>query len=346
MNPETNVLVLNDDPEAASRKDDHISLALNAQVKPSDIDDRFWYEPFLSAHPDEINLETPFLNKVLKVPIWVSSMTGGTEKAKLINQNLARACNEFGMGMGLGSCRSLLFSNEYLTDFDVRPILGNECPLYANLGIAQVEQLVAKKETGRIIDLVEKLRADGLIIHVNPLQEFMQPEGDKIRVSPIETIEAILATLDVRLIVKEVGQGFGKGSLSRLLQLPLEAIDFAASGGTNFALLELLRDDVANHQTLLPLTKVGHTSAQMVTLTNQIVAEAGGQVQCKQIIVSGGIHSFLDGYYLTKKLTLPAIYGQASGFLKFAMQDYEYLRSHLIKHISGLRVANAYLIPK
>lgn len=346
MNPAIKELVMDNDPEAASRKGDHIALAFDAQVQPSEIDPRFWYEPFLAANPNEIDLTTPFLNKTLKVPIWVSSMTGGTEKAKHINHNLARACNEFGMGMGLGSCRSLLFSNEYLADFHVRPILGPDYPLYANLGIAQVEQLVAKKETERITDLIDKLQADGLIIHVNPLQEFMQPEGDQILVPPIDTIETILQTLNISVIVKEVGQGFGKDSLAKLLQLPLQAIDFAASGGTNFALLELLRDDTDSSQTLLPLTKVGHSAAEMVELTNQLLMQLGSKAQCRQIIVSGGIHSFLDGFYLTKKLTVPAVYGQASGFLKYAMKDYEQLRAYILKQIKGLRVANAYLIPK
>ena len=107
--------------------------------------------------------------------MWVSSMTGGTAWAKTINHNLARACKDFGMGMGLGSCRSLLHSNDTFSDFNVRPFIGEDLPLYANLGIAQVEELLERGQLRKVKELVDKLEADGLIIHINPLQEWLQP---------------------------------------------------------------------------------------------------------------------------------------------------------------------------
>ena len=111
------------DPTAAERKQDHIQLAFQSQVESMAIDTRFSYEPLLSAHPSQ-NLEpVSFLGRSLSAPIWVSSMTGGTEKAFIINSNLARACKTFGMGMGLGSCRVLLESDERLRDFDFRKMI-------------------------------------------------------------------------------------------------------------------------------------------------------------------------------------------------------------------------------
>jgi len=83
-----------------------------------------------------------FLGKILKVPMWVSSMTGGTAQARNINTNLARACREFGMGMGLGSCRILLQNDEHLPDFDMRNVIGDELPFYANIGIVQLGEHV------------------------------------------------------------------------------------------------------------------------------------------------------------------------------------------------------------
>jgi len=110
-----------EDPTAEDRKKDHIELAFQSQVAVHSLDQRFYYEPLLAAHPTATTLAPfSFLNKTMQVPLWVSSMTGGTAMANTINHHLARACGEFGMGMGLGSCRSLLYSDEYLADFNVR----------------------------------------------------------------------------------------------------------------------------------------------------------------------------------------------------------------------------------
>jgi isopentenyl-diphosphate delta-isomerase len=104
---ETTISVaLDTDPTAVSRKHDHIELAFQSQVGAALLDDRFFYEPLLAAHPQPGSLPAiPFLGTSLRAPLWVSSMTGGTALARTINRNLARACAEFGMGMGLGSCR-------------------------------------------------------------------------------------------------------------------------------------------------------------------------------------------------------------------------------------------------
>lgn len=333
-----------DDPTAASRKRDHIELAFQSQITTQQLDRRFSYEPMLAAHPQPGGLPPlAFLGKSLRAPMWVSSMTGGTEWARIINHNLARACREFGMGMGLGSCRSLLQDDLSLDDFNVRPLIGDDLPLYANLGIAQVEQLIQKNALHKVDELIAKLSADGLIIHVNPLQEWLQPEGDRFARAPLYTISDFLEKRDIPVIVKEVGQGMGYESLKALLQLPIQALDFAASGGTNFALLELLRSNPINQEAYGQLAYVGHTAEEMVQLVNQLVIELGERRKCNQIIISGGIRHFLDGYYLTHKLTLPAVYGQASGFLKHARGDYSELQAYVETQVRGLEVANAFL---
>jgi len=333
-----------DDPTAASRKRDHIELAFQSQITAQEMDRRFSYEPMLAAHPRPGSLPLhAFLGKTLRAPMWVSSMTGGTEWARIINHNLARACREFGMGMGLGSCRSLLHDDLSLDDFNVRPVMGDDLPLYANLGIAQVEQLIQKNALHKVDELFDKLSADGLIIHVNPLQEWLQPEGDRFTRAPLHTISDFLEKRDISVIVKEVGQGMGYESLKALLQLPIQALDFAASGGTNFALLELLRSNPLSQEAYGQLAHVGHTAEEMVQLVNQLVEELGEQRLCNQIIISGGIRHFLDGYYLMHKLALPAVYGQASGFLKHARGDYADLQAYVETQVRGLEVASAFL---
>ncbi|MFA9370953.1 MAG: isopentenyl-diphosphate delta-isomerase [Labilibaculum antarcticum] len=324
------------------RKKDHIELAFRSQKKDALMDERFNYEPMLSSHPKDDDTTFTFLGKDLQTPIWVSSMTGGTELAGKINRNLARACAEFGMGMGLGSCRSLLDSDENFSDFDVRSIIGDDLPFYANLGICQLEELIQKKKVSKIIRLVGRLRADGLIIHVNPLQEWLQPEGDRIKQSPIESLEYLLEEVDFPIIVKEVGQGMGPESLRALLHLPLQAIEFAAFGGTNFAKIELMRNPDSQTQLFEPLAQIGHSASQMMDWVNEILA-TDDQVKCKEIIISGGIQNFLDGYYLMEKSNLPAIYGQASVLLKYAKESYEELRAYLESQRKGLQLAKSFL---
>ena len=337
-------LSTDDDPTSSSRKRDHIELAFQSQIKSTELDNRFYYEPILAAHPTANTLKPfSFLGKQMRTPLWVSSMTGGTELANTINHNLARACKDFGMGMGLGSCRSLLFSNEYIKDFDVRDQIGNDLPLYANLGIAQLEQLLENNEVYLAKDLVQKLRADGLIIHVNPMQEWLQPEGDRFKQTPLQTITDFMEKVDLKIIVKEVGQGMGYESLKTLFQLPLEAVDFAANGGTNFARLELLRSNPLKQAIYKQLAFVGHDAEDMVLMTNKIKAELGDKMLCKQIIISGGIQNFLDGYYLINKLAVDCVYGQASAFLKHARGTYDELHEYVDAQVQGLELASSFL---
>ena len=309
------------------------------------LNQRFFYEPLLAAHPKEGSWPSfSFSGKKMKNPIWVSSMTGGTAKAKHINQNLARVCKEFGFGMGLGSCRPLLENNDRFADFDIRPIIGEEQLLFANIGIAQLEILIAKNKVVLLSRMVKLLRADGLIIHVNPFQEWLQPEGDQFQEPPIITIKRIIDALpDLAIIVKEVGQGMGKESLKTLLQLPITAIDFAAYGGTNFAKLELLRSSQKQQEAYTFLANIGHTAEDMTEMTKQLINELGNKVRCRQFIISGGIQNFLDGYYHIKKLGHNSIYGQASAFLRYAQGDYETLRTFATTQIRGLELAEAYL---
>lgn len=322
------------------RKKDHISLAFESQTPASFIDSRFSYEPMLSAHPVGMNHSTAFLGRELNIPFWVSSMTGGTALAKTINHNLAKVCGEFGMGMGLGSCRILLDNPSHFADFDVRDLLGNDLPLFANIGISQLEELLDSQASGKLVELVGSLRADGLIVHVNPLQEWFQPEGDRFQRPPIESVAQLLQLVNFPVIVKEVGQGMGYQSLKELLKLPIAAVELAAFGGTNFSKVEMLRSNSPENEVYASLTNVGHTALDMVEICNRIVQSE--EVLCKQLIISGGVKNFLDGYYLQAKSSIPAVIGMASAFLKYA-QDYDLLRRFVIAQIKGYRLAQSFL---
>ncbi|MFI5171040.1 MAG: hypothetical protein ACHQFW_01550 [Chitinophagales bacterium] len=331
------------DPTSENRKKDHIELAFMSQTGRLENDDRFYYEPLLSGHPGNEPSPIQFLGKTLLNPIWISSMTGGTAEAAGINRLLAQACKEFGLGMGLGSCRRLLLDDTFFEDFNLRQYIGPDLPFFANLGIAQVEKMIEQKQVAEIEKLVDRLNTDGLIIHVNPMQEWLQPEGDRFKNPPVETIEQFLQMVNFPVIVKEVGQGMGPESIKALLELPIAALDFAAYGGTNFAKLEMLRSEKEMSTLYADLSYIGHTAEEMVGFVNTAVAELGDNIKCRQIIVSGGIKNFLDGYYCINKLELKSIYAQGSAFLKYAQTGYEALKGYIESQRDGLALCRQYL---
>jgi len=328
------------------RKGDHIDLAFRSQIGSAMIDPRFNYEPMLASNDNsDVDLSLNILGVRQSVPFWVSSMTGGTERARIINRNLAKVCSEFGFGMGLGSCRPLLEDDDAFVDFNVRPIIGDQQALFANLGVAQIEELRDLNKLHLIRNMVDKLEANGLIIHVNPMQEWLQPEGDIYKSSPLDIVKLCLEHFDFPIIVKEVGQGFGPKSMLELLKLPVQAIDFAANGGTNFAKLEMLRADDYFHELYKGLANVGHSAVEMVEQLRDIIKSENRSFACQEIIISGGVKNFLDGYYLIERCPMNAIFGQASGFLKHAM-DYESLRKYVELQVSGYKIASKLLSVK
>ena len=323
------------------RKSDHIELAFESQLAQND--GRFFYEPLFAPSPYEVHLaETTIGSKTMRAPIWISSMTGGAEKAGLINQNLAKVAREYGLGMGLGSCRPVIEEKESAKDFQIRHLIGDQ-PLYANLGIAQIEEYIQQGMSNRMLELVKSLEADGLIIHVNPLQEWFQPEGDQFKNPPIDTIKRTIDLLDTSIMVKEVGQGFGPKSIETLLQLPLEALDFGSFGGTNFAVLENHRRNDIRKEEWKPATHIGHTAEEMSDWVNDYIEHHNDKIKTKHIIVSGGIKNFMDGYYYTQKIITSAIYAQASGFLKYALLGEQELFEYVDAQIEGLKMCQQYL---
>jgi isopentenyl-diphosphate delta-isomerase len=125
----------------------------------------------------------------------------------------------------------------------------------------------------------------------------------------------------------------------------LDAIEFAANGGTNFALLELMRSDALRRAAYESITRVGHDAWEMLDMVRKI-KEGGHSIKTRQLIVSGGIGNFLDGYYAVRTSPVPAVYGQASRFLAYAREDYELLHQYLTLQQKGLALAYTYLHPK
>lgn len=328
----------------ADRKFEHIVLADKSQINKTEINKLFDYEPLFGVHPQEVDLSLNFLNKSMKAPLWISSMTGGTGSAKVINQNLAKVAGEFGLGMGLGSCRPLLDNSKDFEDFNLRQYLGDSSPFFANLGIAQLEDLIDQNKLSEITAMLKRLDSDGLIVHVNPLQEWYQPEGDRFKRSPLETIEALL-TAQIPVVVKEVGQGFGPRSIKKLLELPILGLELAGFGGTNFSKLEKLREKEKDLSRPKDLMFVGHTALEMIDQINQFNKELNDKCLCKNIIISGGISNTLEGHWLNEKLELPSVIGRAKAYLDHAT-NIDDLRGLVQGQIDTLKMAKSFLVAK
>jgi isopentenyl-diphosphate delta-isomerase len=326
----------------SDRKSDHIKMALSNTGSQNTYDNRFYYEPLLQAH-NAPNIQYSFLGKTIAHPLWISSITGGGEKLEKINHLLAEACAYFKLGISLGSCRTLLESNKYFDDFNIRPVLGQDLPLLINLGVSQLEQLVDQNQTEQIDRIIDKLQADGIFIHVNPTQEWLQPEGNLLHKPPIETIARFIEKVNekYKIGVKEVGQGIGPKSLKELLKLKIDCIEFGAYGGTNFVNIEIKRNPNKHIQYLHPIANIGHNAEQMIDFVNSIISN--NTTHCKQIIVSGGINNFLDGFYFVQKSKLNALYGMAGTILQKAIQSKESLFDFLKAETEGYKFASHFL---
>lgn len=324
------------------RKQDHIELTSKSQVGLNQkLNLNSHYEPLFSGHPnkDEDTCSLSFAGKRLRHPLWISSMTGGVAEGKEINFRLAKACGKFGLGMGLGSCRVILEDPKRFEDFNVRKNLGPDACLMANLGIAQLEETLIKKEVSSLTQLLDDLQADGLIIHVNPLQEFSQPEGDRFPRPPIETLSELRALFDRPLMIKEVGQGMGPKSLKALMDLQVDAVELAGLGGTNFTYMEYMRhSEVRPH--LEELGLIGHTPLEMIKFLNEMTWP---DQQTPLIVVSGGIRSLIKGYEYLNMLKLPGVLGMASPFLQAARKGQEQLEQTVEEMIQVLQMAKRYL---
>ena len=336
-----------DTTKATDRKIDHLKLAASSQWVhiPIHSESSYFYEPLLGQHPCEADLnllKTEFMGLSLGAPLWVSSMTGGAEKAAVINQRLARVCGQYQLPLALGSCRSLLSSRERWADFAVKKYL-NGAPLFANFGLAQVEHYLQKGQAQSLFHVAQDLESDGLIVHVNPLQEWIQPEGDRWHRPGLEILEEFLALAPkgAKILVKEVGQGMGPKSLEKLMGLPLAAIELAGLGGTNFNLLEIQRGGQMHADWI----GVGHSSQEMVGFIGHLLALKSNWA-CSHIIISGGIRSVLDGQALRNKLACPTLIGQAFSYLAPALESEQALKQFVHRQLMELLIVRSFLWPR
>jgi isopentenyl-diphosphate delta-isomerase len=222
------------------RKAEHIQLALDERMQS----ERNFFDDYRFEHCalpeidfDEIDPSQRFLGSELSAPLLISCMTGGTEDATRINRNLARAAEETRIAVGVGSQRKALEDPSRSESFLIRPF-APKVPILGNLGAVQLNYGYGLEQCRAAVAMID---ADALVLHVNPLQEAIQPEGQRNFASLLPKIGHIAAGLEVPVIVKEVGCGISVAVAKRLVERGVTIIDTAGLGGTNWARIEAAR---------------------------------------------------------------------------------------------------------
>jgi isopentenyl-diphosphate Delta-isomerase len=198
---------------------------------------------------DDIDTSMTFLGKRFSAPLIIDSMTGGTDEATIINGRLGELAEKYGFGMGLGSQRAGLKSEELAATYSIARKNAPNAFLIANIGGAQLSKGLTVDQAKRIVKMI---RANALAVHLNPLQELVQPEGEPRYKRVLAQISELAKTIDVPLIVKEVGAGISKEVAIKLEMANVSAINIAGAGGTSWAGVEKLRaeslkDDLKKH---------------------------------------------------------------------------------------------------
>lgn len=224
----------------SKRKDDHISICLKNDVSFLKTNGFEKYDLTHKALPElsltDIDTTTTFLGKHFSFPFFIEALTGGTSKAGKINQNLARAAAEFGIGMGVGSQRAMLNNKETIPTYQVRKV-APDILLLGNIGATQLPGL----NTETVVDMVNQIGADGLAVHLNAAQELCQPEGDTDWSNVRSHIKRICSQVPFPVVVKETGCGIDAETARQLADAGVAALDIAGAGGTSFTKVESYR---------------------------------------------------------------------------------------------------------
>lgn len=269
--------------ENARRKSDHIQIALSEDVEFHRVTTGFErydfvYEALPEISRGEVDTSTSLLGRHLSMPLVISSMTGGTEEGERYNRMFAEAAQRFGLAMGVGSQRVAIENPELEYTFQVRDI-APDILLFANLGAVQLNNGCDVACCARAVEMID---ADALILHLNPLQECAQPQGDTNFRGLAAKIRRVCQTLAAPVIVKEVGHGISARTAELLAEAGVHAIDVAGAGGTSWAKVESYRG-----------TRLGATLGEWGIATVQSLIAARDAAP-SVLIASGGIRTGED----------------------------------------------------
>jgi len=314
------------------RKSDHIRINLQEAVDIPHVSAGFEHYRFVHCALPGFNLEdvdtaTTLLGRRLAAPLLISSMTGGTPEARAINRRLAEAAQAAGIGMGLGSQRAAIEDPALADTYRVRHV-APDILLMANLGAVQLNYGYGPDECRRAVEMVA---ADALILHLNPLQEALQPEGETRFAGLLPKIEAVCQALEVPVLVKEVGWGISEQVARQLAAVGVAAIDVAGAGGSSWSQVEMHRATTeGERQVAQAFANWGIPTAETLQMARRGAPEL-------PIIASGGIR---DGIEIAKAIALGATAGGVAGpFLQAASRSTAAVAELVAVLVTQLRVA-------
>ncbi|MGR5131064.1 type 2 isopentenyl-diphosphate Delta-isomerase [Vibrio alfacsensis] len=274
-----------------------------------------------------IDLSTEFLGHQLALPFLISSMTGGAKDAEIINCRLAEAASEVGIAMGVGSQRVSLEDSLHSGLGKTIRDLANNVPLYSNLGAAQLRDKSRLDSAQRAVDFIQ---ADALFVHLNPMQEALQQNGDHNWIGVLKSIEQLKQRIEVPMIIKEVGFGISGAVAKQLVEAGVDAIDVAGAGGTSWSAVEGYCQNNSKMQRAAELFR------DWGIPTARCLEQIRGQYSELPLIASGGVYNGLDA---AKAIYLGAnIVGQAGAVLKAATISTQAVIDHFDQMALELRL--------
>ncbi len=317
--------------EIEARKSRHLDICLEDDVA-SHLDAgfsrvRLQHEALPECALDDVDTSLDFFGHKLAAPIVVSSMTGGTERARVINERLAIAAERAGVALALGSQRAALVDPRLLATYRVRNVAPSVM-LFANLGAVQFNYGVSIDDARRV---VESIGANGLYLHFNPLQEALQPKGDTNFRDLLRPIGALCRALDVPVFAKSVGSGISPRTAARLIDVGVSAIDVAGAGGTSWARVEGRRSEDSGREALAEtFAEWGYPTVEATLALRRALPNA-------VIVASGGVRSGVD---VAKALAIGAdLAAAALPFLEPATTSVEAVARTIESFVAGLRIA-------
>lgn len=322
------------DPEIEKRKKEHIKIAVSdiSQVGTNGLENyKFTPNSLPEIDFDKVNTQTTFLKKKVNYPFFISCITGGILEGGKLNKNLAKMAEKYNIALGVGSQRAAIENPSLAKFYNVRKYAPN-IPILANIGLVQLNYGFTYKEFQKCVDMVD---ADALFIHINPIQEAIQPEGNRNWEGLLGKLEKIINKISVPVIVKEVGFGMSKSVIERLTKVGVRYIDVAGWGGTNWSMVEGLRGKVDKELGEL-FSNWGVSTAESLENCSAVKLDAKRSTLFS-VFASGGIR---NGIEIAKCISLGAdMVGIAAPFAKAGLESEEAVENLIDKYAKELKVA-------